>query len=712
VKARHLVCGLALLAGGMMTMVPARAATSTAAPAARHVVIVGIPGLRWSDVSAGTSPALYGLAERGSAGTLVEHAVLPLTCPADGWLTLNGGARAQLSHREAGPCPALPAVSPQTGAVAGMPAIVAYNKTFSYDPDWGALAAGARGCSLAVGPGAALALARPDGSVDRYLPTASGLTAADLARCPLTVVDLGALPTGLPTGSLTGSARANAVKTADAALGHIAAMLPRDTTLLVTSPGADGKAQLGVAVVTGSGYENGVLDARSTRQPGLVVITDLTPTVLHWLGAVVPPGMNGTQLTHGHRGGLDATIRGFSGRETAEEVWTSSHSWFFWTYALADVAALGGIGLWLWGAAEDRRRRRARGWRIAGMFATAVPAGTFLANLVPWWLYPHPAVWQYAMTIAWTGIIGAGALLGPWRRDPLGPFGAVSLLTLAVLVLDVMTGSRLELETPFGLSVLEAGRYYGIGNEALGIYGIAALCAASWLGVIALRRYSRRAAMTTVCAVAAIAVLVSGWPGFGAKVGGTIAMVPCFLLLLMALAGIRLNWRRAVLVAISGLALFIVFALVDYFILGGGSSDIGQFTGNLLNGRGGGLLQRKISSNIGSLTVNAYSPVVPLTVAVAGLMLWRPSWFSLKTAPLAYAAEPLLPAVLGVMWLMPVLGWFADDSGVIVPAAALPFALPLGIAVLAAAAYQDRVARYLGTAPVGIAGQPDRVSRK
>jgi len=34
-----------------------------------------------------------------------------------------------------------------------------------------------------------------------------------------------------------------------------------------------------------------------------------------------------------------------------------------------------------------------------------------------------------------------------------------------------------------------------------------------------------------------------------------------------------------------------------------------------------------------------------------------------------------------------VLGWFADDSGVIVPAVALPMALPLGIAVLAAAAY-------------------------
>ena len=73
-------------------------------------------------------------------------------------------------------------------------------------------------------------------------------------------------------------------------------------------------------------------------------------------------------------------------------------------------------------------------------------------------------------------------------------------------------------------------------------------------------------------------------------------------------------------------------------------------------------------------------------VAVTGLMLWRPAWFRLKTVPLAYAAQPLLRAVLAVLWLLPVLGWLADDSGVIVPAAALPLALPLGIAIAAATA--------------------------
>jgi hypothetical protein len=38
---------------------------------------------------------------------------------------------------------------------------------------------------------------------------------------------------------------------------------------------------------------------------------------------------------------------------------------------------------------------------------------------------------------------------------------------------------------------------------------------------------------------------------------------------------------------------------------------------------------------------------------------------------------------------MPVLGWFADDSGVVVPAAVLPLALSLAIAALAAVSQQE-----------------------
>ena len=679
---------------------PARAAETP--PRAQHVVVVGLSGLRWSDVSATKTPELWRLAGQGSVGNLVDYAVLPLTCPADGWLTLNAGARAQSEHTNAA-CGAFPAVQPDgAGAtVPGLPALEAYNHRFHNNPDWGLLSQQTQGCATAAGPGAALALADRAGHVASYLPGPDQVTAAVLARCPLTVVDL---------GTLGYAERARQLAAADAQLARIAAALPADTTLLVTAPGAPSKPpHLQLALADGPGYSSGLLNAVSTRQPGLVVLTDLTPTVLGWLGATVPPQTVGAHLTRGDRGSLAATVQALTGRDTAEQVWRDTHDEFFWAYSLADAAVLAGIGLASWGAAPDQRRRRARRWWVAGVFAAAVPAGTFLANLVPWSTTAHPAAWLYSVSVAFALVIAGAALLGCRNRGPLAPLGVICLFTVAVLGVDVMIGSGLQLETPFGLSVLEAGRFYGIGNEALGIYGLSGLFGAAWLALVLLRRsahsraysraLSRRPAVLAVAAVATFAVFASGWPGFGGKVGGTIAMVPCFLLLGMVVAGVRLNWRRALLVAVSGLALFAVFALISYLVPATGHSDIGVFAGNTLHGRSGGLLLRKINSNLGSLSVNAFSPLIPIVVIVTGLMLWRPAWFRLTTMPAAFAAEPLLRPVLGVLWLMPVLGWFANDSGVIVAAAVLPFALPLGIAILAAAAYPPDQARYGDTAP-------------
>jgi len=683
---------LACLFAVLALATPARAAEPP--PRAQHVVVVGLSGLRWSDVSATRTPELWRLAGQGSIGNLVDYAVLPLTCPADGWLTLNAGARAQSGHTNAA-CGAFPAVRPAgAGAsVPGLPALETYNHRFHNNPDWGLLSGQTPGCATAAGPGAALALAGRAGHVASYLPGPDQVTAAVLARCPLTVVDL---------GTLGYTERARQLATADARLATIAAALPADTTLLVTAPGAPSKPpHLQLVLADGPGYSSGLLNAASTRQPGLVVLTDLTPSVLGWLGASVPPQTVGAHLTRGDRGSLAATVQALTGRDTAEQVWRDTHDEFFWAYSLADAAVLAAIGLASWGAAPEQRRRRARRWRVAGVFAVAVPAGTFLANLVPWPTTAHPAAWLYGVSVALALVIAGAALLGCRNRGPLAPLGVICLFTVAVLGVDVMTGSGLQLETPFGLSVLEAGRFYGIGNEALGIYGLSGLFGAAWLALVLLRRYSpsRRPAVLAVTAVAVFAVFASGWPGFGGKVGGTIAMVPCFLLLGMVVAGIKLNWRRILLAAVSGLALFAVFALISYLVPATGHSDIGVFAGNTLHGRSGGLLLRKINSNLGSLSVNAFSPLIPIVVIVTGLMLWRPAWFRLTTVPAAFTAEPLLRPVLGVLWLMPLLGWLANDSGVIVAAAALPFALPLGIAILAAAAYPPDQARYGDTAP-------------
>jgi hypothetical protein len=422
-----------------------------------------------------------------------------------------------------------------------------------------------------------------------------------------------------------------------------------------------------------------------------VALTDLTPTVAAWLGHPVPAGTVGARIGRTDRGSLDSTVTGLIARDNAEQVWISTHGWFFVAYAVADALAFGVPALLLWGSGQERRGRRARWWRIAGTVAAAVPLASYLANLAPWWYWAHPAWWLYGMTIAWAPVIAGAALAGPWRRDALGPFGAICTATLLLLAVDVTAGSRLQLDAPFGLSLLVSGRFYGIGNDALGVYCVSTLVAAAWFAGItgdrmlpgAVRPTRGNLSVLAVAAVGLLAVVASGWPGFGAKAGGTIALVPCLLLLAAWLAGVRMSGRWAVPVAVSGLVVFLAFAVVSYFLPGAGVSDIGTFAGNLLHGRGGELLARKVSSNVGSLTLNVFSWLIPVAAVLAGAALWRPAALRLRTLAAAFAALPLLRVLAWLTWLVLVIGWFADDSGVVVPAAALPFVVPLTVAMAA-----------------------------
>jgi hypothetical protein len=480
------------------------------------------------------------------------------------------------------------------------------------------------------------------------------------------------------------------------------AALPARSTLVVAAPGDGPEPHLRAIVVSGPGYSGGLLAAASTRQPGLVLLTDLTPTVLGWLGTPVPSAVVGSPLRAVHRGrpgGLAAALRTLAGQDAAAQVYRHTVTPFYQLVGFGYPALFALIALIAWAGTRIRwprkPRRRARiraAGRAVAAWAAAVPAGTFLASLVPWWTLGHPALVLYALAVAWAAAVAAVALAGPWRRDPLGPPGVIAAVTLGVIGLGLMTGSRLMLETPFGLNVLEAGRFYGLGNNAVVIYAASGIVCAAWLGGALLRRGEDTRARLVMAAVAAFTVIVAAWPGFGAKVGGTVAMLPGFLILLLAAWNVRITWRWAAVIGVSGLALVTVFALVNYFVPVTGHSDIGGFVGQLLHGGADATVQRKIGSNLGSLTANPFNLVIPVVVAGLGAIVAWPTRLHCPLLARAYRQIPVLKPALAAVWLTAALGWFAEDSGVTVPAAALPFVLPLMVVILSSLPAEDQKA--------------------
>jgi hypothetical protein len=123
-------------------------------------------------------------------------------------------------------------------------------------------------------------------------------------------------------------------------------------------------------------------------------------------------------------------------------------------------------------------------------------------------------------------------------------------------------------------------------------------------------------------------------------------------------------------------------------------------------------LQRKISTNIDSLTTTPYNLLIPLIVAGLGLLLLRPDRFRAGALSRAWQTVPLLKVSLVTIWVMAILGWFAEDSGVGVPGSTLPFILPLAIAIVASAAItSDQAPAGPAGGPAGPAGPQTAASR-
>src|SRR6476620_12465149 len=76
------------------------------------LVVVGLGGVSWDDVSAKDTPTLWGLLRDGSAASVSVKSLRLTTCPTDGWATVAAGETAATETTESRPqCTPLPSVA-------------------------------------------------------------------------------------------------------------------------------------------------------------------------------------------------------------------------------------------------------------------------------------------------------------------------------------------------------------------------------------------------------------------------------------------------------------------------------------------------------------------------------------------------------------------------------------------------------------------------
>lgn len=671
-RRRHILAvGALLAAAGMLgtgiALSSPPAATDAAEPPGDPVVLIGVSGLTWDEVTPRETPALHRLAREGGVASLTPRSVNAVSCHADGWLAVNSGRRAADEPREDCRQPG----APLDGQVPDWDVYSYRAEQDNYRPPLGLLSAQTRTVPTAgFGPGAAIALADASGGVEGWQPVPEntavlGEQVADAAaEGGLVLVDLG--NTGEDGYSM--SRLDSRVAAVEEALESVAG----DPTLVVASlsdGGDDSHMQFFAA--RGTAFDGAQLSSQSTRQPGLTQTTDVLPTLLEELGLPLPDSLAGAPL---HRvddspAASAERIQLMRDRDTAVQTQQALATWFYPFY--------GGLLVLLAGAAVALARLGYGGlpaWlRVLGMFLATVPVSTYLVNLVPWQRSSNPDVAMLGALLGFALLCTALVLLGPWRRRLGGPLMAVSVLTVLVLAADVIAGSPLQMSTIMGEPLLLASRFYGIGNSAFALLSTALVIALT-CAVQPLRGRLWRVAVIGAAGLAVCVLLAT--PGLGTKFGSVPTLIGGLSVLLLGATGIRLSWRRVAIIGGSALTVMTLVLFLDWLRPAGQRTHFGRFFATILDGQAGAVIARKVGMNVDILTQSWFTLLLPLLLAVAFWALLSPRLFRIRPLVDCYARMPMLRTGIGAAVVLLVIGTFVNDSGIVLPAVGALFLAP------------------------------------
>ncbi len=622
---------------------------------AQSVVLVSIPGLRWQDLDAVDAPTLEGLLK--ATAMLSVRAIGTQTSRDEGYLTIGAGNRLDAPNASF----ELSSGSGVSGGQVCVSATVLEAAARSADDALAGAEAGALGRALTAAgvrtsvwgsAGAVAALMDDAGCVDAYSPD---------------------WPTSLPggvslveVGDLTVTARArerrSTLESIETRLASLA--LADDATVLVVAPSAiDDQAQVTVAAVriADSGKVGGrSLVSATTRRADYVTLPDIAPTILEVLGLDIPDSMNGTAI------GTVGTDTARSGGSQTSDTRVAQ---------LADLAdrvafrdrAVGPVSVVLvvLGVAcgVAGLMRRARLARMLAPVVVAYPTLTFALGATDYHRLPLDAV--VALLLFGSLCVAACAVSLVSRY---GPGAAVTLLAVTLwllLVVDVITGGRLQINTPLGYTPTIAGRFQGFGNLAFGLVAAAGLVVAVAPVVVRPSLVARPSAAAAWAAwIGVITTVAVAAPAFGSDIGGTLAVVPAFAVTVASLAGLGLGWRRIVLILGAGTVVVGVAAWIDLQRPAGRRTHAGRFLDDIISGDGWLVVRRKLSSNIDILTSSVWSVLFAVVLGALVVAAWRQR----TRLRQALDGRPVERAYLAGWATVAALGFALNDSGIAVPA--------------------------------------------
>jgi len=461
--------------------------------------------------------------------------------------------------------------------------------------------------------------------------------------------------------------RDESLQRADRFLGKILGDLDlrRDLLMVVSPTPSKSALQSGdwftPVVIAGRGVQPGtVLTSPSTRRPGIVTNTDLAPTVLRHFGISTPNTMSGRPVSDVE---LSAQL---SYLKTLHEKALFVHNFrapVIKGYLIYTIIFILGAVLFIL-LREHHWARRLR-----------IPQFVVSIMCVPLSCLILPVLGTRLPLLYLAGIIAVTAAvtmvtLYLERRRSLAGFLFLSVATAGLIVADLFLGGTLMKESILSYDAMSGARFYGIGNEYMGVLISAAIFSAAC--ALSLRPSP---AMKAGAALFGLAVIVSlGAPGLGANFGGLLTACVAFPVAFLAFAGVRFRLRSAAFACAVMLLLPLLLVAVDLFREPGVQSHIGRSLLLVVQEPAAAfdIIKRKMAMNIKLLKYTIWSRV--LLAGIGGLLLlsYRPVGIMRE---LKHCYPYLFTGFMGIV-VTAAAAFLFNDSGTVAAATATVFGIP------------------------------------
>ncbi|OEG00261.1 hypothetical protein BHF71_05655 [Vulcanibacillus modesticaldus] len=353
------------------------------------------------------------------------------------------------------------------------------------------------------------------------------------------------------------------------------------------------------------GKSKGLLTSSTTKREGIVANIDIAPTILKFFGIDKPPVMVGREIL-----ALNSTI---NFKNELEHIFTIYrlrpsvlYGYVMWQIFILIIAIL----IWL-----------KNGGYKSEWFKSVLLSILYLPMLLlitAFWT-PKDAYLYLSVVFMISLVLGFMTI----NFKVTKAFLIIGGLTFVMITMDVIYGTPLIKRSFLGYDPIIGARYYGIGNEYMGVYIGSTLLFTSALLSIKKNRFTF---LITILIYGGI-IFILLFPTLGTNFGGAIAAIFATGLTLLKLIGYRWSKRGTFFSTLAFLLVLTLIVLFNILVPLDSQSHIGRALSRLFEGDVATIyliISRKLAMNWRLIQISAWSKVMFTSIIIISILFIKP----------------------------------------------------------------------------------------